>query len=328
MEITEEQHLLPPPERKKIFTIRSVTGAILLLLLSGVFFYSAFSKIHNSNAFDNFQWTILDLGINSQMFAGIVARVMIGMEFMLGLFLLFHIFLRQFTYRAVIFLLSVFIVYLLVVIAKQGNTGDCGCFGDKMAMKPLAAIIKNLVMIAVTVLLMYIYPVKPYRNSEYVLMPLAMLAIIAPFLMNMMSDTTAPVPYSRTIDLDLLYQYSPAPSVDLRKGKQIVAFMSLTCHHCKKAAYLLQIIHKQHPDYPIFMVLAGAEEQARGFFDETHAEQVPHMLYLHHTNEFAQMAGNDGVPAIYWINNGKTELRSQYAYYQLDPLYMEKWLKK
>lgn len=311
--------------KANIFTFRSVTGAILLFLLACVFFYSAYSKIYSDNAFDNFQWTFIDLGISSQLAAGIIARLMIGLEVSLGLLLLAHIYLKQFTYKAVLLLLAAFTVYLLVVIFKQGNTGNCGCFGDKLAMKPLAAIIKNLVMMAVTVLLIYIYPVKPYKFQEYFMMPIAMLGLTIPFLINNIDVSTAPVPYKKAIDLSLLYKYSPAPQVDLAKGKHIIAFMSLTCPHCKKAAYLLQIIHREHPELPVFMVLDGADTFKKSFFEETHAEQVPHLLY-YHTDDFVKMAGMDGVPAIYWINNSNIEYKSKNAYYQLDPKFMEQWV--
>ncbi len=313
------------PPLKKRLNFGNIIGFVLVVSLAGVFFFSAWSKIYSDNAFDNFQWSFIDIGISSQLVAGIFARLMIGLEVSLGLLLLAHIYLRQFTYKAVIFLLSFFIVYLTVVIVKQGNTGNCGCFGDKLAMTPLAAIIKNIVMIAVTVLLMFIYPVKPYKYQEYILMPIAMLGLTLPFLYNNIDVSTAPVPYKKPINLDLLYKYAPAPEIDLRHGKHIIAFMSLTCPHCKKAAYLLQIIHREHPELPLYMVLDGADAFKKQFFEETHAEAVPHLLYFH-TNDFIDLAGNEGVPAIYWVNDGKIELRSKNAYYQLDPNYMQQWV--
>ena len=313
------------PHRKVSFYIGRIIGIILLLAMSATFFYSAYSKIYSDNAFDNFQWTFLDLGINSIFVTGVIARMMIGMELLLGLFLLFHIYLKQFTYPAIIMVLGVFIIYLLVVILKQGNTGNCGCFGDKLAMKPLTAIWKNVIMIAVTVLLMYIYPVKPYKYQYFYCFIIGLVAFSTPFLANFMYTGTAPEKSTKQIDLNLLYKYTPSPSVELRTGKHIIAFMSLTCPHCKKAAYLLQIIHHEHPDIPLFMVLDGAEEHEKKFFDETHAQQVPYLLYRH-TNEFIQLAGT-GVPAIYWVNNGHIEYQSKYAYYQLDPKFMEEWIK-
>ena len=316
----------PSVQRKTSFYISRSIGLILLLALSGVFFYSGYSKIYSDNAFDNFQWTFLDLGISSITIAGIFARIMIGLEFMLGLFLLGHIFLKKFTYPAVIAILTFFIIYLLVVILKQGNSGNCGCFGDKLAMKPLTAIWKNVIMIAVTVLLMFIYPVKPYKFQEYICMVLALAAFSLPFIIQPVYSGTQPEAMSKPLDLDLLYKYTPAPTEDLRKGKHIIAFMSLTCPHCKKAAYLLQIIHHEHPEIPVYMVLAGHVSQQKKFFEETHSEQVPH-LFFNETDDFIKMAGKS-VPSILWVNNGVPEYKSVFAYYQLDPRFMLDWMKK
>ena len=342
------------PTRNTSFYIKRILGIILLLAMAGTFFYSAYSKSgmelemnvtaaaraahkgfqmsfmpvvvvetqQSDNAFTSFEWTFLDLGINSIFVAGIVARLMVGFEVLLGLLLLFHIFLRRFTYPLVIGVLSVFIIYLLLVILKQGNTGNCGCFGNNISMTPLAAIIKNLIMIGVTVLLMYIYPVRPYKHQEYMLIILCFVAFSMPFVVNAIYMTTAPTTAKEPVDLSPLYSYTPAPTTDLRTGKHIVAFMSLTCPHCRKAAYLLHVIHSQHPDIPIYMVLDGPEAYKKEFFDVTHTGDLP-FLYFRHTNDFMKMAG-PGVPAIFWMNNGVAEYKSDY--YHMDPRHMEEWL--
>jgi len=322
-------------QNKILFYTKRITGAALLLALAATFFYSAYSKsgvkfqgfylVSDINAFDSFQWTFLDLGINSILAAGIIARMMIGFELLLGIFLVFHIFLRSFTYPAIITILSIFIIYLLIIILKQGNSGNCGCFGDKVAMKPLAAIWKNVAMIAVTILLMYIYPVKPYKYQEFYCMALALVAFSMPFVVNNIDPTTNPEPYSKPIDLGLLYKYTPAPIEELRTGKHLIAFMSLTCPHCKKAAYLLHVIHLEHPDIPMFIVLDGPEAFKQKFFDETHAEDIPNLYYFKHTAEFIQLAG-PGVPSIYLVNNGKIEYKGDY--YHLDPGFLERWYRK
>jgi hypothetical protein len=193
-------------------------------------------------------------------------------------------------------------------------------------MTPLAAIWKNVAMIVATVLLMFLYPVKPYKYQEYVLMALCLIAFSAPFVYNPVNVSAKPFSYTKPLDLNLLYKYDPAPDRDLRKGKHIIAFMSLTCPHCKKAAYLLQIIHREHPEIPVYMVLDGAAVHKKAFFDETHAADVPHLLYPH-LDDFTLMAG-ESVPSIYWVNNGVIEYKSKYAYYQLDPAYMLKWMKQ
>ena len=314
------------PRKSPSFYIKRTIGAILLVTLAAVFFYSAWSKIYSDNAFDNFSWTFLDLGISSVIAASFIAHFMIGFEIMLGLFLIGHVYLKEFTYKAVIVILSVFIIYLIIVMLRQGNTGNCGCFGDKLAMTPLQAIWKNVAMIAVTLVLWKIYPIKPYKNSHFVFIIAAGVALSIPFIMRLVYVGTEPEKYTKTVDFTPLYKYDPAPPADLMKGKHIIAFMSLTCHHCQKAAYLLQIIHHEHPDIPIYAILDGPESYEKTFFAETHAQDLPH-LYYRHTDDFMKMSG-PGVPSIYWVNNGVVEYKSVYAYYQLDPNVMEKWLKK
>jgi len=327
--------------RTPSFYVKRVSGVILLLALAAVFFYSAYSKSgirfdakvgfpwvgSNDNAFDSFQWTFLDMGISSIIATGVIARLMIGFELLLGLFLVCHIYLRAFTYKAIIVVLTIFIAYLLIIIIKQGNSGNCGCFGNSISMTPLNAIWKNLAMIAATLVLWKIYPVKPYKHQEYIGLVVAAVAFSTPFLVNRMFISTAPDKPKTvtTINLDPLYKYPPAPSVDLRKGKHIIAFMSLTCPHCKKAAYLLQIIHHEHPDIPMFLVLDGPDTYLKKFFDETHAENVPN-LYFRHVDEFTKMAGSS-VPSILWVNDGNVEYKSTWACYQLDPGFMEQWLR-
>jgi hypothetical protein len=192
-------------------------------------------------------------------------------------------------------------------------------------MTPVAAIWKNVAMIAATVALMFIYQVKPYKHQEYISLVVGAVAFVLPFVVNPIFMGTAPVKNDKAINLELLYKYDDAPKVDLRKGKHIIAFMSLTCPHCKKAAFLIQKIHKQYPELPLHMILDGSKDHEKAFFDETHAENVPYTLYRH-TPEFIELAGQ-GVPSIIWVNNGKAELKSQYAYYQLDPKYMIEWVK-
>lgn len=306
------------------YYVKQVTGFILLLLLAAVFLFSGYSKIYSQNSFDAFQWTFLDLGIKSITLAGIIARVLIGFEFLLGGFLLFHIFLRSFTYKAVITLLIIFTCYLILVIIQQGNTGNCGCFGTKVSMTPLQSIYKNLLMLAVTFIVMRIYPGRPYKNQEWISALLGMAALVTPFIINPLTPGDKPQVTSEPINLAPLYKYSPAPDVDLKKDKHIVSFMSLTCPHCRKAAYLIQIIHKQHPSIPFYMVLNGSSIHINDFFKETHSIGVPHIIF-DHEEEFIQMAGSS-VPAIFWINNSVIERKSNYE--QLDPKNMMDWLKK
>lgn len=308
--------------RTKGFYIKRILGLILLLALAAVFLYSAYTKIGPPDYAQPFTWTFIDMGINSQLWAGVIARVMVGMEIMIALFLLSHIFLRSFTYPATITVLAIFTVYLVIQLILHGNSGDCGCFGEKLPMTPLEGILKNIVMIAVTISLYYLYPVKPYRHQEWISIVIAMAAIVIPFIIDPVNSDGNPKIVHEAINMDVLYEAEKKPPVELRKGKHIVAFMSLTCPHCRKAAKKFAIIKETNPGIPLFMVLAGNPKNLLEFFEDTRSEKVPHVLFRDPEN-FLKMAGN-GVPAIFYIDNGVKERDANYL--QLDPEYMKEWL--
>jgi hypothetical protein len=191
-------------------------------------------------------------------------------------------------------------------------------------MKPGAAIWKNIGMIAVVVLLYFIYPSRPYRNQGLVGVLVMVVAFIVPFVLEPVRIYGSGEKANEAINLDPIYQYGvPRPTVDLKQGKHIVAYFSTTCPHCKKGAYLIQILHRRYPELPIFMVLNGSPELEKEFFEETKSIAVPHTL-MSNTPAFTTMAGKY-VPAIYWINNSVIERKTYYT--ELAPGAIKDWLK-
>lgn len=149
-----------------------------------------------------------------------------------------------------------------------------------------------------------------------------MAAFVLPFVFNPLDAGSEPKVTQQAIDLDPLYTSSVVkPPMELREGKHIVAFMSLTCPHCRKAAYLMHVIHQQHPELEFFLVLAGHPDMKQEFFDNSRAADLKWMLFS--GQDFEKMAG-PSVPAIYYINNGVIERKANYN--QLDPDYIKDWL--
>jgi len=305
---------LTVPRKKAGFYIQRTIGALLLIAMAVVFLFSAFTKII---ATEPLEWAFHDLGIRSNTAASILARVLIGLEAMIGLLLLAHIYLRRITYPLVLGFLALMTGYLVYLLILQGNTGNCGCFGDTLHMRPLEAIGKNAVMAAITVLLMFIYNVKPYRGQEYLVLLVAMAGLAVPFVAQPLSARTEP------IDLNPLYTAAGEehPIAELRSGKHIVAFMSLTCPHCRKAAKELTAIYKKRPQLPLFMVLNGLPGDEQDFFNDTKSENIPHVRFTG-VDDFVKMAGKY-VPAIYWVNNGIRERKVSYM--ALSGAEMQRW---
>ncbi len=310
------------PEPKGLWHyIRRGIGFLLLLALAAVFFISGWSKLQNP---EPFAWSFIDvlpIGITS---AEVLSRVFIGLEWAIGAWLAAHLFLRPVTYKATIVLLLLLTAYLIGLLVHQGNNGNCGCFGEWLYMKPLPAIWKNVVLIGVTVLLWFLYPSKPYKNDWMIAMLLTAAAFTVPFVVRPVYVSSGGQSMHQPMALDSLYRYAqPSPSVDLRKGKHIICYFSTTCPHCIKAAYLVQILHRQYPEFPIFMVLNGGKLAEEDFFEDTKSEAVPHTLLMN-SDAFVTLAG-PSVPAIYWVNNGIIEKKTYYT--ALEPASIRAWLK-
>ena len=128
------------------------------------------------------------------------------------------------------------------------------------------------------------------------------------------------------VPLELMYSkdQKETPTIDLRNGKHIIAFLSLTCPHCKIAAQKIYIMHKKNPDIPFYLALNGDKELLTEFFDETHAESIPHNLFLG-AKDWIQIAGIS-LPIIMYVEN--SVVRKKCNGLELDQEDMETWLQK
>lgn len=293
---------------------KSIIGLILLLSLSGIFIFSALTKFV---AIEPFEWTFMDMGLPN-MLSFFLARFFIGFEFLLAFFMLAHIYLKKFTYPITNLFLIAMTIYLVIILITKGNNVDCGCFGDTLPMSPAVSILKNIALFALSFLLSKIYPVQPYRFQWIIALIGAALMMAIPFVF---------VPYSQKpqpINLSPLYKNTAyTPPVDLRKGKHLVAFMSLGCPHCRHAAKIFKDIYAEDSTLPIMMIFTGSAIDTTDFFADTKAQKVPHFVF-NNSDEFIKMAGKF-VPQIYWINNGIKERRITYV--QLNAELLRNWKK-
>jgi len=118
----------------------------LLFLVSGV------AKMFPIWAFEK---QLVDLGLATWCSAPYFSRLLIALEIAIGIGMLQRYHLKKIVIPTAIGLLSVFSVHLVFQMYLNGAlTGNCGCFGQLIDMSPLAAFIKNVIMIG---LLVYLY---------------------------------------------------------------------------------------------------------------------------------------------------------------------------
>lgn len=312
-----------------VMKIFKVVGSIVLSLTLGlVFIYSGYTKIV---PIEPFEFTFVDMGVANWYTAPVIARLLIGLEFFIGLLLVANYNLKKFTLPLTAAVLSFFIIYLTIQIVRYGNNGNCGCFGERLPMSPLQGILKNVIMIAISFLVYILSEGWKLRYNTLILSMIAVPVAVVPFILN-------PVDYTYTsnnldekvnypLELNLLFAPEDSskveiPSVDLRKNKQVVAFLSLTCSHCRIAAKKFRLIKKNNPDLPIYFILNGNKTGYQEFIEDTKASNIPSSYCL--GKSFVQLSSAH-LPRIYYLDNGTVVKKVDY--YELNQYGIENWIK-
>ena len=326
--------------------IKKILFCFICVLVGAVFVFSGYTKLGLAAPFSSpiepFEYTFVDLGFINWHVAPFIARFFIGLEFLIGVLLITNLSLRKLAYKLGVLTLLLFSVYLVLLMIFAGNKGNCGCFGSYIQMTPLQALIKNVIMLAIFLTLNKYHEgwVIPGRWRLLIIVPFV-CAFALPFVLNPISFNYSEAYLNKpdeNFKLDLEVLYANAKQIDssaevlvkkqLSEGKHVIAFLSLTCPHCRIAANKIRIIHKRNSHIPFYFVLNGDEENLKPFFEDTHTDDIPHCMLVGKDdmggNYFISLAGTN-MPAIYLVNSGVVEHDVNYR--DLDQGQIEKWMK-
>ncbi len=263
-----------------------------------------------------FELNFIDVGVANWFTAPIIARGLIGFELLLGVFLIFNLAMNKFTIKATYSILIFFTFYLFYQILTIGNNGNCGCFGTYLQMTPLESIFKNMAMLSVLIVVQFI-PAKWSLPWPKFFIPLFILtSFVSPYILNppeslVKGHRAGAVNYP--LGLKRIYSDTTmvAPSIDLTKGKHIVAFMSLTCGHCRMNALKMHVLQQRNPAFPFYMLLNGDTLlHLKSFFDFSKAQNIPFSIF-NSDDFFSYVDGS--LPAIFWLQNDTVKFRSLYT---------------
>jgi hypothetical protein len=281
-------------------------GVLICILVGSYFIFSGYAKIIDVEILEYTLVNSFDIGWSLSPW---LARLIIGIEFLLGILICFQIWLHRFTLKAMMVLMLAFTIYVAVGILSK-KPDSCNCLGELIQLSPAQSLLKNILIIVLLVLVYFIYP-KEFVNKfhhKYFILTLVVLSMVSPFVFFPIETQASQFKYvdnlDQTLQLDSLYINKDGlqiPSVDFRKGKHIVAFLSLTCPHCKMAALKLATIHKINPSLPIYFILNGKEKNLPDFHAFTRSSLVPQSFLRGHN--FVILAGVE-LPAIMFIENG------------------------
>lgn len=192
------------------------------ILIAGLFLVSAYGKIYpDPSAYGTISMfeikQLYPMGFSVEL-AKIFSRALIGVEFALGLLLLFPFDLKKWVIPALIAMLAVFVVHLSIEILTTGNKGNCGCFGALLPMTPLEAIMKNILSIGLLAILWKRYAAKlPERSNIWFLTTILSVCMLLMFIFiptykaATIVDTTSGTPGPDTTEMSQAGPVSAGP---------------------------------------------------------------------------------------------------------------------
>lgn len=298
---------------------------ILSFLIGIVFVFSAWSK---TDPIQYFEYIIHSQLSFSQFTAKVLARFFIGLEAALGLLLMINIFgYKKWVLKTCLGLLIIFSIHLIYLLATVGNDVNCGCMGNIAPMSPALSLLKNAALIVGILLLWKYYKSNDSKTIHIATIPVSLIILALPFFIY-------PIQKQEYMPLSKMYNSteSESPLLELRKGKHILCFMSLSCKHCREAARLLGNMKKNNSSLPIYFAFSNGDsstqqQRFKDFMKETQATTVPyHFLSPKDFTDMVLASGSDAVPVILWIED--TAIIRKIYIPELNQKEIELWIEK
>ena len=315
---------------------------ILRLIISALFILSAVAKLYPSPYFAISTFEVKQLyplGF-SENFAPYFSRILIGIEFALGIAILLKDYLKKITIPATILLLAVFTIHLTYTTFISGNSGNCGCFGELIPMTPVEAIIKNIIAIGLLVWLFKLLPTDG-KSNFWLLKSVGLGCILALFMVAPMKSSTTTIDNSNfseeqnigtivdttlstvlpTIEkaIDSVNKIKEEIKIDeptakksgyanffpnIDKDKKILCFFAPGCDHCQETAKQLTEMKQKDKSFPEVSIIFMDEEVDKipAFFDIA-GKKYPYQIV--DVISFWNVLGNTrDTPGVKYIWNG------------------------
>ncbi len=287
-------------------TFEDMKGKIItisLRILTGLLFIaSAFLKLYPAEILEV---AIVETRLIGWTLAPFAARLLIGFEFFLGVMLITGLF-SNFVTQLSIVTLTGFTFYLAILLAVQGNSSNCNCFGMAFEMTPVESIIKNACLLLI---LLYLFKKQTPFKWRFSLLSTILIGIasigaafaLAPIIVG--GYKPSPDELNVRMELELVYEDPEAeiPSVELREGKWIAVFLSATCRHCIVAGYKLHVIKSKNPEIPIYILINGELDKIERFHYLTKSKNIPYSEI--DRLALLQLVGTR-LPSIIWLEDG------------------------
>ena len=290
---------------------------VIRIIISLLFLVSAYAKVyHEPSAYFSITTfeakQLVPLGFSSEI-SSYLSRILIALEFAIGVLILLPFYLKRIVIPLTIFVLAAFCVHLALQIYLTGNSGNCGCFGTLLPMTPLEAILKNIFAIGLLVILNKLLSKDNSKSIEifygfliYLFFVIGIMALV-------------PIKNSSNVTIDSNYQVQEdlvlegpkqmksefgqtLPFAD--KGRLLLCFFAPGCDHCRAAVRSIDSLSKIVEDFPKVEIVFMDEEVDKipEFFEYAGSEY--HYIVLDISTFYDVLTWERDTPGIFYMWNG------------------------
>jgi uncharacterized membrane protein YphA (DoxX/SURF4 family)/thiol-disulfide isomerase/thioredoxin len=282
------------------FLFRAIAGVVFIL--------SGFFKLY---PVELFELSLIDTQIISWDIAPMVARIFIGGEILLGVFLILPFQKTKFSVSWAIILTLFFTLYLVLFWWIKGNEVNCGCMGELIKMTPAQSLLKNAGLMICLLLSRKLEGIVLHFNFRWLFYPILLISLILPFILNPISLSNSK-PGSEHFPYPLQTELFPTHvnqnlNFDPNSDIALLGFMSTTCDHCRIAARKLNLANNKFNLPPIHLLMIGPLEE----MDNFKLESESNFEYTFYGEESFFKFNNGILPTLLYIKNGEVHNKWQ-----------------
>ena len=284
------------------FSAVTIMKFILRILIGAFFITTAILKLLS---LDSFEIYIYSFNLFSFDLCGIIARLVIAGEMLLGTLLISKILYKQAWWLTMLMLMG-FTLFLIYVAIFRHDT-NCHCMGDVVQLNPAWSIVKNIITMA---LLLLIRNEKDYhfRGKVAVGVTLLIASLGVPFILfptdaayNLVLKSDNAVDEKR---FDQFLQDSLAQTLHIDQGNYVLGYLSSGCKYCKLSGQKINTMveNNQLDTNKIIILIWGSDKSIEKFKKETGAT---HFRYAKIDPVEAIQIVNGQFPTYVFVKNGK-----------------------
>lgn len=208
-----------------------------MVIRIGIGLFFIVSAVLKLLSLDSFELYIYSFNIVNFVWSGLLARAIIACEILVGILLIIKVRYKEAWWLTMLMLIGFSLLLVYVMLFR--NDSNCHCMGDLVEIKPWMSLVKNLVAIA---LLLLVRKEDDYRfgslGRKLTLVGAFVAALVPPFALFPMDGVynlfakTGDLNYSET-DFNALMADSTMQDVNLDKGNYVVGVISSGCEFCR-----------------------------------------------------------------------------------------------